>query len=215
MEQVRLQKARGELNTGLERVRASAAVASSDAEPVPRREKTHHGRHGAYAMLNAPDVVSRVPPTRQAIRKALAAARLRFGVRRGHGGYVPYLMVYDLVLILCLLLYLAWHAARLRREGAPTWLFWSTCYYVKLLWALGSFPYLIFIVPVLGQALHQAKPTGYDQSGMLVPQLSGVQRPPPQPPPQPTPHTDAHRRTPHCTSHTPARCRTAENGLSL
>ena len=108
------------------------------------------------------------------MRRALAAARLRFGVQHSYGGYVPYFMLYDLLVILSLVAYLAWHAYGLRTQGAPMWLFWTTCYYMKLIWALASFPYLVFIVPVLGQALHQSKPTAYDQSGMLVPLLSGV-----------------------------------------
>jgi len=108
------------------------------------------------------------------VKRALAAARLRFGVQRGYGGYVPYFMLYDLVVILSLCVYLAWKAYWLHSRGAPLWLFWTSCYYVKLVWALASFPYLVFIVPILGQALHQSKSTAYDQSGMLVPLLSGV-----------------------------------------
>ena len=114
------------------------------------------------------------PPSQAVVQRAVAAARLRFGVQRGYGGYVPYFMLYDLLVILSLFTYLAWHAYWLRSSGAPLWLFWTTCYYMKLMWALASFPYLVFIVPVLGQALHQSKSTAYDQSGMLVPLLSGV-----------------------------------------
>ena len=113
------------------------------------------------------------PPHPASLRRALAAARLRFGVKRGYGGYVPLLMCYDLMLLLCLCAYLVWHTLWLRRVGAPEWLFWTTCYYCKLAWALASFPYLVFVVPILGQALHQSKATGYDHSGMLVPMLSG------------------------------------------
>ena len=43
---------------------------------------------------------------------------------------------------------------------------------MKLIWALLSFPYLIFLVPILGTALHGAKNTAYDQMGNLVPKLT-------------------------------------------
>ena len=35
-----------------------------------------------------------------------------------------------------------------------------------------SAPFVLFTIPVLGQAMHHAKPTAYDRSGMLVPPIS-------------------------------------------
>ena len=39
-------------------------------------------------------------------------------------------------------------------------------------YSLASFPFVLFEVPILGQALHGAEKTGYDQSGALAPKLS-------------------------------------------
>ena len=38
-----------------------------------------------------------------------------------------------------------------------------------------SFPFLIFLVPIVGPSLHHAKPTAYDKQGMLVPKLTTAQ----------------------------------------
>ena len=112
---------------------------------------------------------------RRHVRQALAAARIRYGARLGKGGYVPYFMLYyDLPLLLILGTLLAVHVIWLHMHDAPSWLIWTSCFFYKLLWALASWPYVAFIVPVLGEALHQAKPTGYDQSGNLVPQLGSA-----------------------------------------
>ena len=55
------------------------------------------------------------------------------------------------------------------------WMFWVSLYYMKLLFALLSFPFLLFAVPILGDVLTLAKPTGYDKSGVLCPRLSASQ----------------------------------------
>ena len=44
------------------------------------------------------------------------------------------------------------------------------------MWALGSFPFLLLNVPILGASLTGHKPTGYDQAGRLVPMLTGAQK---------------------------------------
>lgn len=186
LEHVRLQRARGEL--GPTAVEAAAQQGTGTGKVAPEGLGAEGGvgggaDGGGYERLEGsgehrPEAAATSPGcqplSRAVVQRALAAARLRFGVQRGYGGYVPYFMLYDLLVILSLVAYLAWHAYWLRVQGAPVWLFWTTCYYMKLMWALASFPYLVFIVPILGQALHQSKSTAYDQSGMLVPLLSGV-----------------------------------------
>jgi hypothetical protein len=37
-----------------------------------------------------------------------------------------------------------------------------------MLYGLGSFPFLLFQIYPIGEALHEAQATGYDQSGQLV-----------------------------------------------
>jgi len=69
---------------------------------------------------------------------------------------------------------LAANAAVATARGRPSWLLWCYAYYAKLTWALLSLPYLVFTVPLLGRALHRARPTGYDKEGQLVPMLSSA-----------------------------------------
>ena len=114
------------------------------------------------------------PPSMEALRRAQLAARVRYGAKRGDGGMVPYFLIYDVVVIFFLLVFLAFKLLWLRSQDSPEWLYWTTCYYVKLTWGLLSFPYLVYVVPVLGDSLHQAKPTAYDHTGVLCPRLTPV-----------------------------------------
>ena len=50
-------------------------------------------------------------------------------------------------------------------------LFWSSLYNLKLAYGLLSFPFLIFEMPIIGEALVKTRRTAYDQTGLLVPQL--------------------------------------------
>ena len=61
-----------------------------------------------------------------------------------------------------------------------------------LRWALASFPFVIFVVPVIGETLHQSKATGYDQAGKPSPSLLTLTLTPtftlhPSPSPLPSP----------------------------
>ena len=58
------------------------------------------------------------------------------------------------------------HEERARR------LVWSMLFFAVFSYSLASFPFVLFEVPILGQALHGAEKTGYDQSGALAPKLS-------------------------------------------
>ena len=56
-----------------------------------------------------------------------------------------------------------------------TFMFHATLSYIKTFYALFSWPFLIFMVPVVGGAFAEARPTAYDKSGMLCPNLSSGQ----------------------------------------
>jgi hypothetical protein len=132
----------------------------------------------AYHLLEAagkPAAQAETPRARRrTIKHALAAARLKYGVQRRSGNLVPYFLVYDMVVLIILGSYLVWVKVFNDRHGIPEWSFWVSCYYTKMIWGLFSFPYLIFLVPILGSALHSSKITGYDQSGQLVPKLTAA-----------------------------------------
>ena len=141
-----------------------------------------HAEHGPPPSLEAfgrgttQDVIDSTEPgtaeRRVAIRRALHSARLRYGVQRRHGGYLPYFILYDLAVISMLLLWLLIHIMWLHARGSPAWLSWTAAYYTKLGWGIMSAPFVVFNLPVFGQALHQAKSTGYDQTGLLVRRLT-------------------------------------------
>lgn len=77
------------------------------------------------------------------VRAATEAARIKFGAERRTGGKLPWFILYDLVVIIVVGTDLVAKLSRLRVQGAPTWLLWSSCYYAKLTWALLSFPFLM------------------------------------------------------------------------
>lgn len=133
-------------------------------------------RQNRYVPLGSPTYAR--PPaltprgSKNTRRHALEAARMRYGVKRGRGGYLPYFILYDLVVVLGLAIYFSVHLIGLEEElRANEWLYWTNAYYFKLMWGMASFPYLIFLMPLVGTALHQAKATAYDQAGHLVPKL--------------------------------------------
>ena len=45
----------------------------------------------------------------------------------------------------------------------------------EMMYALPSFPFMLFLVPILGEALHGSQPTGYNRSGLLTPKLANSQ----------------------------------------
>ena len=134
---------------------------------------------GGYALLDgecekaAASEATGLPNHAQ-LRAALEAARIKFGAERRCGGRLPYFMLYDLVVLVVVGTQLGISLTALRAQGAPEWLIWTRCYYAKLVWALMSFPFIVFAVPVVGSTLHGSKATGYDQAGKLVPQLSSA-----------------------------------------
>jgi hypothetical protein len=111
---------------------------------------------------------------------------------------LPYFLLYDAVVLLTLLLGFAARAyvmgcaaraaperralaaAAVARTPASSCARYSdemmktSLYYVKVLYGVAAFPFLVFNVPIVGPALHRSKPTGYDKAGMLVPLLSNT-----------------------------------------
>ena len=50
-------------------------------------------------------------------------------------------------------------------------LFWSSLFNLKMVYGLLMFPFLVFEIPLIGQALTKTKATAYDATGMLVMKL--------------------------------------------
>lgn len=101
--------------------------------------------------------------------------RRRFRAERVTGNYLPSFMLFDFCSLgLILAVGIGSHLWRIQATTASVSdpMFWTSCYYMKMYYALMSFPFLVFIIPIFGEALHGANATGYDKSGLLVPRLS-------------------------------------------
>jgi len=107
----------------------------------------------------------------QARRTSLA--RKKYHARQSHDTMLTYLLIYDAILLAIVLLNAILSNIIYQTWGEPH--MWISLMYAKFLYGLGSFPFLIFNVPVLGNALHASKPTGFDKSGRLVPSLTSTQ----------------------------------------
>jgi len=103
---------------------------------------------------------------------ALRAARAQLGARvaRG-GGYLPLFLCFD-ALISVAVGAATVHAIVQSGWGSSDWIFWTVLYYAKMVYGLLSFPFLLFVTPMVGPALHRARATAYNEEGRLVPKLS-------------------------------------------
>lgn len=106
------------------------------------------------------------------VSRALEEQRAKWGAERRVGGALPYFLAYD-VLVLCTLI-TAWYIFYVRSSDSVSVsspLFWSSLYYLKMIYGLLSFPFLLFEVPIIGPALTKCRATAYDQTGRLVAKL--------------------------------------------
>ena len=105
------------------------------------------------------------------VQAAIALQRAKQKAKSRKGGVLPYFLAFDLLALAMLLV--VWTCAYLIPRGldAGDFLFWSSLYNMKILYGLLSFPWLIFQIPIFGEALHEASVTGYNQSGQLVAKL--------------------------------------------
>ena len=63
----------------------------------------------------------------------------------------------------------------LRIAGCNSFMFKVTLYYMKVVYALLSAPFLLFMIPIVGPALSEARITGYDRAGHVCPKLTKMQ----------------------------------------
>lgn len=93
--------------------------------------------------------------------------------RPGTGYFLPTFLLVDLG-VLAFLLIVFGRLILVNGWGPSDAMFWHTLYYLKLAYALCAWPYLVFLTPLFGPALHGACATGYDMSGLCVPKLSNA-----------------------------------------
>ena len=130
--------------------------------------------------------------------EATASARALYGAVPRMGGVLKYFMLYDLVCLVTVVgffMFLSHHqgyrdcegeAAEeeaeaaaagtvLRIAGCNSFMFKVTLYYMKVVYALLSAPFLLFMIPIVGPALSEARITGYDRAGHVCPKLTKMQ----------------------------------------
>ena len=99
--------------------------------------------------------------------------RQRHDAETSHGGYIKWFILADLVMLAAIIgVGCALTLATGSFFALEDRFFWAVLYYAKCSYSLAALPFLAFRLPVIGPLIHGAKPTGYDQTGALVPQLS-------------------------------------------
>jgi hypothetical protein len=145
-------EARGQVTQHAHPARASSPVAGSE-----------HG-HSPASEINE--------ITFEAKNHAIGQARIRAGAELAHGFMLPSFLFYDACVVAFLTLCFG---AALFTVDEPPWMLWTCAYYFRLIYSILSFPFLVFLIPIVGPSLHHAKPTAYDKQGMLVPKLTTAQ----------------------------------------
>ena len=101
--------------------------------------------------------------------------RRRRGTPRGYGGQLPgFLFRYDAA-ALCLDVLLMGGVLPLYFGFFGQWsgdMWWASLYYMRMIYALTAWPFLVYSLPVVGPLMHGALATGYDRAGALCPKLS-------------------------------------------
>ena len=118
---------------------------------------------------------------------ALELHRERAGAEKRFGGAIRYFMLYDLIVLTTVVtvglviaplhfgigpIAAAMSSQPLDSRAEDENLLWALLYFTNLAYALASWPFLVFEVPILGSALHRSSKTGYDKAGALCPRLS-------------------------------------------
>jgi len=105
---------------------------------------------------------------------ATQAARIGMGAERRVGGCFGYFMLWDglmTLLFICVSVAIIWIGGYQWGD----WILWEVFEMARMLQALSTFPFLIFIVPCSIEILTGACPTGYDRAGALRNRLSATQ----------------------------------------
>jgi hypothetical protein len=93
------------------------------------------------------------------------------------GGVMTIFLWWDLGVFVLLTIYVIGHAApHVRADGMDTWRLDVTLYFAKMVMGLGAFPFLVFKLPLVRDALTHTRATGYDRSGACIAMLPAAER---------------------------------------
>lgn len=107
---------------------------------------------------------------------AVEAQRVAHGVERRSGGLLLAFLCVDAAILLLVVASYAFHIWSAGLTPSEK-LFWVLIANAKMVWALLSMPFFIFLVPFAGAPLNGGpRPTGYNERGRLVPMLTPAQK---------------------------------------
>jgi len=93
------------------------------------------------------------------------------------GGVMTYFFWWDLGIFVVLTIYAVVHAGpHVQADGFGSWRLDATLYFCKMIQGLGAFPFLLFKLPLVRDALTHTRPTGYDRSGACIAMLPAGER---------------------------------------
>jgi len=97
------------------------------------------------------------------------------------GGHLRGLLAYDVIIFLAAVAALIgglwWRPYNVDQSGEFSdweWKFRADMYWLRVLYAILSFPFMFFVLPVMDDVLMHVKPTAYNQSGDTVPRAKPV-----------------------------------------
>jgi len=137
-----------------------------DKKVLNEKGKEARGQGAVGQVFGAEEI------TFEAKNLAIGLAREKHEVELAHGFMLPSFLFYDACVVALLT---ASFGLALWSVEEPSWMLWTCAYYFRLIYSILSFPFLIFLLPIVGPSLHHAKPTAYDKQGMLVPKLTTAQ----------------------------------------
>jgi len=93
------------------------------------------------------------------------------------GGVMTYFLWWDLGVFVLLAIYAVVHAGpHVQNDGFGSWRLDATLYFCKMIQGLGAFPFLVFKLPLVRDALTHTRATGYDRSGACIAMLPAGER---------------------------------------
>ena len=127
------------------------------------------------AALRQPHKLRAADHTVAELQVVTERARRRFGAQVADGNALPSLMSFDTAIGAAVLVWGVLVITRHAGWSLDEPVLWHTLFYMKMIYGLGAFPFVLFLVPIIGEAMHGAHYTGYDKRGLCVPRLSPSQ----------------------------------------
>jgi len=81
------------------------------------------------------------------------------------GGVMSYFLIWDLGILISLFVWIMSHT---KHYAWDSWQISTSLYFIKMVYGLSAFPFLLFKLPLITDALTHTRTTAYDRSGACV-----------------------------------------------